>query len=265
MAYVIAVLIGITIVAAAYLARRPERPLRVEFDGAPDTPVGFGHDMTWIAVRARSPDRVAAALGLDDLTKCNWSSGVASVYDRRLENQVVFISPAVDGWVFIVARALPLPASQGLEDRVSPLLDRLGTYFVDCQYFAVHPGVDTFAWVRRVNGVTARAFAVSDSERIWDHGRTGQEEKALGLQHFEMRGVAERKGDVGGPIMLTPTVEHVLKIAARWSFDPTRLGALQRLPPAAGYVAPVPPQWRSTPRRIKRQAAGSVQRRSNAA
>ena len=68
-----------------------------------------------------------------------------------------------------------------------------------------------------------RAFAVTDEGIVWNKGRASKEERALGLKLFELRGVRERKGDAGGEMILHPTEDHVMRLASRWSIDPTTL------------------------------------------
>jgi hypothetical protein len=88
-----------------------------------------------------------------------------------------------------------------------------------------------------------RAFAIGDEGVIWNKGRPTKEEKAMGLKLFEFRGVRGRRGDVGGEIVLYPTEDHLMELAAKWSLDPTLL-AKTELAAGLGVVARAPLDWR---------------------
>lgn len=66
----------------------------------------------------------------------------------------------------------------------------------------------------------------------------------LGLKLFELRGVRGRKGDAGGELILHPTEDHVMRLASRWSIDPTTLYE-EHAPARLGFIAQAPPSWRT--------------------
>ena len=112
------------------------------------------------------------------------------------------------------------------------------------QYFFSFPPIDYFAWARVKDGRLVRAFAVTDEGIVWNKGRASKEERALGLKLFELRGVRGRKGDAGGEMILHPTEDHVMRLASRWSIDPTTLDE-EQAPSGSGYIALAPHSWRS--------------------
>lgn len=247
----IAVMIAITIAVAAYWLAPRMGGGRVLFSGEPDTPAPFGYDMAWLAVRSRDTEAVVGSLGLEDAQRCNWNSGIGTVYDNALGENHVFISPPVNGWTFVVGLPLPHPSSSAFVDKCTPLLVTLGGRFVEVQYYFAYPPIDMFAWARLVDGRLLRAFAAGDEGVIWNKGKTTREERALGLKLFELRGVKGRKGDAGGEMILHPTEDHVMRLALRWSLDPTRLNATSSIP-GVGYIAPAPAAWR--PERLRTAA-----------
>lgn len=85
---------------------------------------------------------------------------------------------------------------------------------------------------------------------VWNRGRTTKEERALGLKLFDFRGVRGRKGDAGGEIILYPTEEHVLRLAERWSLDPTQLDGIDLPTLGLGYIALAPAAWH--PERLRK-------------
>jgi hypothetical protein len=224
---------------------------RVLFNQTPDRPAAFGYRMAWLAVRSRDPHAVANALGLTDATPCNWDSGIGTVYDRKLGEDHVFITPPVNGWVFVVSVTLPHPAGQGFADKLTPMLVDLGGRFVEVQYFFSYPPIDMFAWARMIEGRLVRAFATGDEGILWNKGKTTREERELGLKMFELRGVKGRRGDAGGELILHPTEDHVMRLAHRWSLDPTTLD-VAKIEPSLGLIASAPIQWRAE--RLRRTA-----------
>ena len=240
----IVVMLALTIVAAARLLAPKISDGRVLFSQSPDLPKSFGYRMAWLAVRCRDPNTVASELHLDDATACNWDSGIGCVYDNKLGENFVFVTPAVNGWVFVCGLSLPHPAGPGFADKITPLLVGLGGRFADVQYYYSYPPIDLFAWARFVDGRLVRAFAAGDEGVIWSKGKTTREERDLGLKMFELRGVKGRQGDAGGEIILHPTEEQVLQLARKWSLDPVTLETV-RASPSLGLIATAPIAWRA--------------------
>ena len=144
--------------------------------------------------------------------------------------------------------SLPHPVGRGFVDKSTPLLVDLGGRFAEVQYFFSYPPIDFYAWARVRDGRLVRAFAVTDEGIVWNKGRTSKEERGLGLKLFELRGVQGRKGDAGGELILHPTEDHVMRLAHRWSLDPTTLDA---------ELGPAGP-------RLYRHRAGRLARRARA-
>lgn len=239
----IAILLIATVAIAAYVLQPRLRIDRVRFDGTPDGPCAFGYRMTWIAVRAADPAAVVKALGLGPAEVANWSTGIGTVYDEILSRDRVFVSPAVNGWVFVIGAALPQPLGANFVDRCLPLLLDLGRDFKDVQYFTCHPSVDLFAWARVTDGRLVRAFAIGDDGMIWNKGKLSKDERSLGLKLFDVRGLKNRSGDLGAQMIAYPTEAHVMYLAGRWSIDPT---AIERVSsrPAVGLVCRASQAWR---------------------
>ncbi|HRK19393.1 MAG TPA: hypothetical protein PK970_10595 [Hyphomicrobiaceae bacterium] len=229
-------------IAGVWLSPRL-RAGRIVYDTTPDRPIGFGPEMTWLAVKSGDTFEVAAALGVEHLTPANWSTGLGTVHDNELGDGRVFFTPPVDGWTLVVGRALPVPLGKAFVDKCTPLLATLGRRFPEAQMFAVHDAIDYVAWARASRGAVERGVACSDVDLVWSVGATTAEERALGLKGYELRGVEARVGDAGGRMLLRPTEAHVLALAAKWSLDPMQLD-VNRTGVSSGFVALAPRDWR---------------------
>lgn len=247
----IALMVVLTVLAATYVLAPHMAEGRVLFDAAPDRPAPFGYQMAWLAIRTRDTAAVVEALGLMEPEPCNWNSGIGTVYDARLGETHIFVSPPVNGWTFAVGLPLPYPVGRSFADKSTPLLVALGGRFVEVQYFFSCPAIDYFAWARMIDGRLTRAFAVGDEGVVWNKGKTTKEERALGLKLFELRGVRGRRGDAGGELILHPTEDHVMRLAQRWSIDPTKLDKVPG-PASLGVIALAPLHWKAE--RLKKSA-----------
>lgn len=151
---------------------------RVVFPTTPDTPKPFGYRMAWLAIRSRDTAAVVEALGLGESQTCNWNSGIGAVYDPRLGETHVFVSPSVNGWTFVVGLPLPQPMGRSFVDKATPLLVGLGGRFVEVQYYLAFPPVDLFAWARMLDGSTCApsplATRASSGARARRPGKSGR-------------------------------------------------------------------------------------------
>ncbi len=240
----------LTVLGAYWLASRAGEK-RIVLATDPDGPCAFGCSMAWLAVRSEDAGEVIDALSLGDAEACNWNSGIGAAYDVNLGASHVFVTPPVRGWTFVVGLSLPHPSGTGFVDKCTPMLVELGARFPEVQYFFTYPPIDYYAWAKVSDGRLVRAFAVSDEGIVWNKGRPSKEERGLGLKLFELRGVRGRRGDAGGEMILHPTEDHVMRLANRWSVDPTTLFEADA-PRGYGFIASAPSQWRAE--RIRRAA-----------
>ncbi len=240
---IIFVMVAATILVAARHLTTRQAVGRTHYAADPDTPKPFGYRMAWLAIRSRDTAAVVEELGLVAGEPCNWNSGIGAIYDPRLGQNRIFVSPPVNGWTFVAGLALPHPAGRVVIDKATPLLVRLGGRFIEVQYYFAYPPLDLFAWARMIDGRLARAFAIGDDGIIWSKGKPMREEKTLGLRLFELRGVRGRRGDAGGEMILHPTEDHVMRLAKIWSVAPTELDE-KSANPALGVIAFAPADWR---------------------
>jgi len=205
----------------------------------------LGHGMSWVAVETDNPIAVAQALGLRNTSHVSWTHGVEVIYDAQNSDRLIFVTPALDGWVLVAGHALPQPLGNAFADKCTPLIVALSKKFGEAQYFLSYPVLDFFGWAKAENGELIRAFASGDEGVVWNYGYLTASELELGLKHYEFRGLCARHGDAGGAMILIPTQAQVLALAARWSVHPFILSEQIAGDAANGVVGNAPVIWRS--------------------
>ncbi|MGE0699657.1 MAG: hypothetical protein AB7O57_11210 [Hyphomicrobiaceae bacterium] len=241
-----------TVATAAFVLAPRIADGRVVYAAEPDKPLTFGYQMSWLAIRTRHAARVVEQLGLHEQVEANWNNGLGTVYNEADAESAVFVTPPVNGWTFVVGLALPQPLGKAFIDKTTPLLLELGSEFIEVQYFLAYPTLDCFAWARVIDGKLVRAYAINDEGVVWNKGKPGKEERTLGVKLYEVRGARKRRGDAEGELILYPTEQHVMALAAKWSLDPTKIETMQGIGPAQGVVGRAPLSWK--PARLRRTA-----------
>lgn len=233
-----------TIAAAATQLAPRVAPGRLIYGLEPDRPHPFGYRMAWLAIRTRETRRVIDLLGLTAVEPTNWNTGLGTVYSAEFSANQIFVSPPVDGWTFVVGLPLPQPLGPAFVDKSMALLTALGERFSEVQYYFAYAPIEFYAWARIVEGRLLRAFAVGDEGVLWNMGKQPKEEKLLNLAIQDLRKSPSRKAKVKSKIALQPTENHVIRLAAAWSIDPTRIDAHDTAP-ALGYIGVAPRYWRA--------------------
>lgn len=183
----------------------------------PDRPARFGYKCGWLAVRASSVDEVVLALGPKRRTPCNWATGIGRVYGN-IGNEDVFVTPPVDGWVFVVGGRLDDVSRLDTVARLSRVLDR------EVFGFATHRGVSYAAWVRAERGEIVRAWAIVDGKRIYDRGPVTEAERALDISFDE-----EPSEEDDERWERQSHESTVIALSGTWTRDPTTLDEVEEL------------------------------------
>jgi hypothetical protein len=244
------------------------------FNQIPDKPQPFGFKVSWFAVKASDPASVLNALEFEEATPANWEAGIAAAYrDLQGSDRWIFVSPPVGGWVLAVGPSLPYPTVETHHDigrRFDVLFSRLMTRFDDVQFFGSHRVADFVTWARALNGEPIRIFGWSGSDGavLVNIGEQTSEEAKLdfanltglspsdagdkifqlveelaleenaliasGLPEREARAKVRQKRRSPFPDEI-----DVVKLAALWSVDPTRLSD-QDHPFGVGLAARLP-------------------------
>lgn len=205
-----------------------------------NSPVSFGYKIGWFAIRSADRDAVVQSLALSDPTEATWKTGVITVYEDayhpRGRHRMVFTSPPVDGWVFVIGdRTMGNGEEQGVRE-VEQLITRLSTEFGEAQAFATYRVVDYHHWMLARHGALVRSFAIVQGEVLADSGEPTPVE--LGFKWYPLRQVdgeldeEEPEPDVGS----WPNEEAVMTVAGAWSINPQLLETFPPSP-ARGVLA----------------------------
>lgn len=209
------------------------------FDQIPDSPEDFGYKVNWFAVRASDLNSVVTALDIGAGAPANWASGMAAAYGRiggTNKGPWIFLSPPVNGWIFVVGSSLPYPVMHtqdrhgGIGQKFNAILSRLTAHFSEVQFFGSYRVVGFVAWVRAQRDKPLRVFSFGDGDVYANIGNQTQEEAHLGfldLSGLSPRAASERLFDVEGKL---PDEADVLQLAALWSLDPGTLSEIDQLP-----------------------------------
>lgn len=244
----------------------------LSFDTTPDQSESFGYKVSWFAIKAEDPAAVLDTLGIADATPANWKSGLAAMYTSRPKADVwTFVSPPVDGWIFILSPWLPYPSLEtehAIGQKFEALFSQLMQRFEDVQFFGSYRVVGFVAWARALKGKPIRMFSYADGDVMQNDGKQTPEEAQLGfadLSGFSASDAGEEifrigeardeeedslvasglsRGDARAKILQKgrdpiPDEADVVELAALWSIDPTQLPR-QDDPPGAGFAFRLP-------------------------
>jgi len=111
----------------------------------------------------------------------------------------------------------------------------LSRKFGEAQFFGSMRTSDVSIWARASKGKLVRLFYEGDGSRRVQGNET-DEEKALGLNFFDASSPeAKQPGYWQRKDLVYPDEEYVLRIAGKWSVDPSKLNQMG-LPPSLGLL-----------------------------
>lgn len=185
----------------------------------PDQPLDFPLTSIWFSVRSMDNRKVAETLGLSGVIKTNWESG----RDFALENDCVFVTPQIDGWVLATGIDLPSGNTRPSFKRLKKKLTALSTEFGEAYFFAAF--MDYYCWAKAVDGKIDRLYAYDgNSDGYFSIGEPLGAERWYKLVDKTPDEIPEEDQEYWEREEITfPDPELVRKIAADWSIDPTKL------------------------------------------
>jgi hypothetical protein len=181
-------------------------------------------------VRAAAPADVARALALRTVLPANWRGGLADVREAG-----VFVSPPVDGFVFVAGA--DVRALADVEAEVAPRLAHLSAQFGFAAWFRSDDAADAYGWAFARDGEVTRAYAFAGEHGpiAW-LGEVDDAERALGCHVDDPR---DRSDD---DVKWWPDRAIVHALARAWAADPDALPAraADRGAGLVGRMGPVP-------------------------
>jgi hypothetical protein len=185
-------------------------------------PCSFGYKCAWMAVRSEQPSEVMDATRLRQDRRVGWAEGIAAAY-----HDGIFVSPPVDGWVFVVGFSLLGPGDEAHSDWMRALITapsrELDTIV---QYFGSYRVPEYHAWAEAESGKLVRAYAYVGErmETLGDYGEKTPGEVELGLNFFDERSPEARNDEYWERKDLRdPNEEDVMAVAGKWSINPQTL------------------------------------------
>lgn len=203
-----AAVLGVTAVLAFRAVGHPTSANPSRAPIPPEVPVSWGYKCFWLAVRGADTSLVVRALDLKDARPSGWEEGIDAAYRKAY-----FVTPSVDGWVFVVSTNLPDAGGPRHPNKIGPFIKQLSQQ-LDCevQYFGTHRIVDYHAWMRAANGTITRGFAIVEGELLMNEGEPTEPEVELKLAFKDQADLDNSERSVDE--------EDVLTVAGKWSINP---------------------------------------------
>lgn len=176
----------------------------------------FGYKTRWIAVRGHSEEAVADALRLNDRLLLECEDGV-----NRAHFKGVFVAPPVRGWTLAHGRVGLGPDFTGGWLPLVRWLEDLSNTLGEVQFFGSERGWCSFQWVQARDGIVHRAYGVSDGNPLLNIGSLTDVEIEIDKGFLGLDSHLADGHDFPETLENVPTEEDVLKIAGKWSVNPT--------------------------------------------
>jgi hypothetical protein len=197
-----------------------------------DSPVSFGYKIMWYAVQTDDKWKLAEILGFQNMSECNWQTGVDKAY-----NGSVFITPVVQGWTLVCGWGLSSAESKDEIKEVKEVLMRLSRGFREAQYFCTHRVTEYHCWMKAVHGEVVRVYAYlgESGENVAIEGEPTVFEKTLNLPNT-FSDEAKAADYTEREDITWPYEQLVMEVAANWSVDPSALEDRKDIAPGLGLI-----------------------------
>lgn len=179
--------------------------------------LAFTPPRSWIAVHSTQPQDIETALGLKNLTRCQWDADYCSLADSERE---LFIAPPIDGWTLIFGAGLN---RFGIDPSLAfhyfrELSQKLGTI----QFFHANPAVMNHCWLHASGGDIQRAYCWN-GQASWNQGPVTRGEKELHMRLYDYGCGPEPTSQHiynSAQDHLTLNLDKIYMLAGFWSINP---------------------------------------------
>lgn len=143
---------------------------------SPDSPISFGYKTSWYAVKTNEYNKLIKIFGIKNTQSSNWEFGLNASYNKNL-----FITPQLNGWIFIIGANLTCGDSKIGVEKVKQKLIQLSSEFEHAYFFSSHRIVGFYNWGKAENGQIKRFYSHLDEtgEVIEDYGEKTEVELTL--------------------------------------------------------------------------------------
>lgn len=181
-------------------------------------PQPFGYKTAWFAVRSNDMNAVANAIELQQSEQVNWQYGIWHAHEYN--DYQTFVTPPVHGWVLAVG----MPIVWDIDSHAEERLVRLSKQFGEAQLFGSVRTSDAYLWAKAMDGELVRFFYYADGEQRRQIGDITDAEKEVGIRFFDASSQeSSQPGYWQRKDLIFLDENYVLKIAAKWSIDPSKL------------------------------------------
>jgi hypothetical protein len=184
----------------------------------------FGYKISWLVVQGFTTEEVSKVLAQSDaryaktdFLPCNWASGIGRIRSTFL-NREVFISPPVQGWVFVVN----WQPNDDTEPDLKEVLEALSTRG-RAGFFASHRVASYASWALAENGNLFRHLSEADGETFRDLGPISDFERADMMTSTELTEAEISEADEDDYYDRLPDESDVIEVAGKFSLDPIQL------------------------------------------
>jgi hypothetical protein len=221
------VISGLSFFYAKSVESNPDHPYNnenkekkeIKVSNVADNPIGFGYKTTWLAIKSKDQEQIANVLGLNEMKKSNWKSGLDNANDKH-----IFITPSIEDWTLVIGESLPSGDSEESLEKVKSLLERISNVIGEAQFFSTYRTIEFHCWIKSTNGFIDRLYSYigESGENIAVFGEATEIEKKYNLFNSFSKDVSQ-DDCLENNTLIFPNEELVMEIAKAWSINPTTL------------------------------------------
>lgn len=185
-----------------------------------DTPVNFGYNMNWLAIKSTEKNKIFQLLKLKIDKEVTWQKGIETIYTT----QKLFVSPSVGKWTIIAGNELPYGDTKDSVKRLEDLLINLSREFGEAYFFGTNRIVEFQSWMKANEGKIERLYSYlgESMETIASKGTLSKPEKEVNLFN-SLSKEAQNDSFYDREDIFHPNEEFVMKMAEYWTVNPTKL------------------------------------------